>query len=129
MTNRSASLSISCGHWPWSEFVFRGKPKDVHWAVNFDKLKSYREEYDGRDPPTSHPELGNWIKNQRNYHSKKMDGKAKHSLSDKREEKLRAVQADAAADGDYQKNNKDGSVVYDHKEEVSILPGWSSYER
>mmetsp|Transcript_36196 Transcript_36196/g.59030 ORF Transcript_36196/g.59030 Transcript_36196/m.59030 type:complete len:304 (+) Transcript_36196:338-1249(+) len=237
-------------------FVFRGRPMDVPWEVNFDKLKAYREEHEGRDPRTSHPELGSWVKNQRHYYNNKTDGKAKHCLSDEREEKLRnvgfvfragprpsaealaaaregakktwddrlqefvrwkerhghpyvptvtddedkqlgrwvakqrmayrafqdvgggggessnkyknskygvltaeralklanagfafdashiyktpkneaaggdvAVQADAAADDDYQNNDEDGSVVYDHEEDVSMLPGWSSYER
>lgn len=39
------------------------------------------------------------------------------------------VAVQAFADGDYQNNNEDGSVVYDHDEEVSMLPGWSSYKR
>lgn len=31
-------------------FVFRGRPMDVPWEVNFDKLKAYRDEHDGRLP-------------------------------------------------------------------------------
>ena len=39
-------------------FVFWGRHMDVPWEVNFDKLKAYREEHDGLNPHTSHPELG-----------------------------------------------------------------------
>ena len=54
-------------------------------------MKAYKEENDGRDPITSHGEIGRWIQTQRHYYNNKIDGKTSNILTDEREEKLRSI--------------------------------------
>lgn len=60
------------------------------WEEYFHKLSAYRNEH-GKDPTTSHPELGYWISKQRLAYNKKVDGNANHNMTDEREEKLRSI--------------------------------------
>ncbi|KAL7540895.1 hypothetical protein ACHAXR_010848 [Thalassiosira sp. AJA248-18] len=73
-------------------FVFQVKPKEVPWETRFERLRQYREEHDGQDPPISHKELGSWMQKMRQYYNIKMDGNGKkHYLTDEREEKLHSI--------------------------------------
>mmetsp|Transcript_29012 Transcript_29012/g.58264 ORF Transcript_29012/g.58264 Transcript_29012/m.58264 type:complete len:914 (+) Transcript_29012:122-2863(+) len=72
-------------------FAFGEKAqRETPWEEYFDKLSAYRAEH-GKDPPTSHPEMGYWITKQRAYYNKKVDGDPKHYMTDEREEKLRSI--------------------------------------
>ena len=45
-------------------------PYDDAWDDNFGKLRAFREENDHCHVPGSHPELGNWVSNQRSGYKK-----------------------------------------------------------
>ena len=69
-------------------FVFSTK-RETPWEVRFEQLRAYREEH-GRDPPNSHPVLGQWVSSQRKYYNQKMDG-VKNSLTDDRQSQLESI--------------------------------------
>ncbi|KAL7545929.1 hypothetical protein ACHAWF_009277, partial [Thalassiosira exigua] len=72
-------------------FVFKTrKGRQVPWEIKFQRLKAYREEH-GKDPLTSHAELGDWVVKQRLYYNKKKDGVKNHRMPDDREEKLESI--------------------------------------